>query len=619
MFVDDGISGTSIRHRVQFQEMIERALAGEIDLILTKSIQRFARNTLDLLLTVRKLREVGVAVRFEKEHIDTSDGSGDLMLSILASFAEQESRSISENVKWGIEKRFQEGIPHYTREIFGYRWNGEQFEVVEEEAEVVRQIYDYYLSGLSYWKVADQLNESGIASPKDKGWSDVTVMKILSNPIYTGDLLLGKYFYTDPIRKQQKKNNGERPSYLVEEAHEAIISKDQFQAVATERERRVDIGPRWSRDEKPYPFTKRLVCGHCGAFFAHSFQNGTEVWECTQALRKKRETCPNSPIIPDDQLREICTQFLGLNAFDEQVFEERVDSITVLSDLQFKFKDGSTTTVPWNRKYRDRSLTEEWKKTISLMNSDRHASQYAKAKGDLTGFLKCADCGSNLRTAPLGDDYIRNCPTCHKGRYRESVIKKMICKVMGIPEFSVEEMDRNLHHAVVDDDLIHFHFHDGKVVTRRYFYRTNDFNDFLVCAECGQPLKTRNQVYKDGATGRQWRCRCSSENQTIQDQDLRDLVARELSLSEFDPLEMNERISKIESTRAGVILYFRDGSIKECELQFKKKKQYVSPKTRRQRSRRNNKAWTPEKRAAMSEKAKERYRNAKENYKDCSD
>ncbi len=224
--------------------MIEAADNGEIDIILTKSIQRFARNTVDLLETVRHLKDIGVEVRFEKEHINSMSGDGELMLTILAFFAQEESRSLSENCKWGIRKRFEKGIPNGHFRVYGYRWEGDELVIVPEEAAVVRRIFQNFLDGKSRLETEREFAAEGITTRDGCRWVDSNIKVVLTNVTYTGNLLLQKEFISDPISKQRKKNRGQLPQYYVEDTHPAIIDKATFDYVQEEIARRKELGPR---------------------------------------------------------------------------------------------------------------------------------------------------------------------------------------------------------------------------------------------------------------------------------------------------------------------------------------------------------------------------------------
>lgn len=238
VYVDEGITGTLTDKRDEFKRMIADCEAGKIDIILVKSISRFARNTVDLLKTVRHLKELGIEVRFEKENINSMSNDGELMLSILASFAQEESRSISENVKWGTRKRFEQGIPNGRVRVFGYRWEGDTLVIVPEEAETVKRIFEDFIGGKVPRAIAKDLNDDGITTRMGCKWSDFGIRTILNNITYTGNMLLQKVFVDDPITKHRKINRGELPRYFVENTHKAIISKDIFDKVQKEFERR---------------------------------------------------------------------------------------------------------------------------------------------------------------------------------------------------------------------------------------------------------------------------------------------------------------------------------------------------------------------------------------------
>ena len=301
VFADDGISGTSIAKRDEFKHMLAAAENGEIDIILTKSIQRFARNTVDLLETIRHLKDIGVEVRFEKEHISSMSGDGELMLTILASFAQEESRSISENVKWATRKHFEQGIPNGRFQIYGYRWKDDHLVVETEEAKIVRLIFENYLHGLSAESTEKQLAEMGIKSYKGYHFSNSSIRQILNNVTYTGNLLLQKEYVADPISGKSKINHGELPQYWVEGTHEAIIPMEVFQAVQEEKSHRREQGvfANWSINTSC--FTSKIKCGICGKSYRRSgkrqCKNSDEmyyIWVCQTKDCKGVQSCQSS-------------------------------------------------------------------------------------------------------------------------------------------------------------------------------------------------------------------------------------------------------------------------------------------------------------------------------------
>ena len=245
VYTDEGISAVNTKKREGFNQMVRDALDGKIDLIVTKSVSRFARNTVDSLVTVRKLKEKGVEVYFEKENIYTLDSKGELLITIMSSLAQEESRSISENVTWGQRKRFADGkvsLPY--SHFLGYRKGDNGLpEIVPEEAETVRWIYSLFLSGKTTGSIASLLTREGIPTPAGKKkWAASTVESILKNEKYKGDALLQKAFTVDFLTKKQKKNEGEVPQYYVENSHPAIIDPAEWKLVQRELERRKAIG-----------------------------------------------------------------------------------------------------------------------------------------------------------------------------------------------------------------------------------------------------------------------------------------------------------------------------------------------------------------------------------------
>src|SRR5699024_3090596 len=259
VYTDEGMSAVDTKKREGFNQMVRDALDGKIDLIVTKSVSRFARNTVDSLVTVRKLKEKGVEVYFEKENIYTLDSKGELLITIMSSLAQEESRSISENVTWGQRKRFADGKVSLAYSHFlGYRKGDNGLpEIVPEEAETVRWIYSLFLSGKTTSSIAGLLTREGIPTPAGKRkWAASTVESILKNEKYKGDALLQKAFTVDFLTKKQKKNEGEVPQYYVENSHPAIIDPAEWKLVQRELERRKAIGRSYSGNSI---FSSRLV------------------------------------------------------------------------------------------------------------------------------------------------------------------------------------------------------------------------------------------------------------------------------------------------------------------------------------------------------------------------
>ena len=277
VYADKGITGTSTKHRERFNDMIADALAGKIDLIITKSVSRFARNTVDSLTTIRLLKEHGVEVYFEEQNIYTLDSKGELLLTIMSSLAQEESRSISENVTWGQRKRFADGkVSMPYKQFLGYRKgeNGEP-EIVPKEAEVVRHIYRLFLDGMTPYKIKLTLENEGTLSPSGRStWQPRTVLSILTNEKYKGDALLQKTFCTDFLTKKMKVNEGEVPQYYVENSHPAIVSDDVYEEVQLELERRKKSGRQHNSQH---------CC--CGSIY------GSKVWHSNDKYRRTVWQC----------------------------------------------------------------------------------------------------------------------------------------------------------------------------------------------------------------------------------------------------------------------------------------------------------------------------------------
>ncbi|MFH6711439.1 recombinase family protein [Streptococcus suis] len=281
MYSDEGISGTNTKLRTGFKAMVEDALNGKIDLIITKSVSRFARNTVDSLTTVRQLKEVGVEIFFEKENIWTLDSKGELLITIMSSLAQEESRSISENVTWGLRKQFAEGKVHFPyTNVLGFK-AGEDGAIVvdQDEAKTVRYIFQQALIGKSPYHIAKDLSEQGIPSPSGKShWNATTIKRMLRNEKYKGDALLQKTYTIDFLTKKKNINRGELPQYYVENNHEAIVDRETFDAVQQVLDNK-------GRKSSTTIFSSKLVCGDCGHFF------GSKVWHSTSKYRRVIYQC----------------------------------------------------------------------------------------------------------------------------------------------------------------------------------------------------------------------------------------------------------------------------------------------------------------------------------------
>ena len=318
IFADDGISGTNTKKRDEFNRMIDECMAGNIDMIITKSISRFARNTLDCLRYIRLLKEKNIPVFFEKENINTMDSKGEVLLTIMASLAQQESQSLSQNIKLGLQYRYQQGQVQVNHTRFlGYTKDADGHLIIDlEQAEIVRRIYREYLEGRSMDKIAKGLEADGIltGAGKRKRWTS-TINKILRNEKYIGDALLQKTFTVDFLSKKRIKNNGTMPQYYVEGDHDAIISKEVFLLVQEELVRRRQVQTVPSGKKRTYSanhcFAQIVFCGECGELYRRVHWNNrgckSIVWRCINRLNGTGSAC-HSRTVNEELLQNVALQ-----------------------------------------------------------------------------------------------------------------------------------------------------------------------------------------------------------------------------------------------------------------------------------------------------------------------
>lgn len=318
IFADEGITGTSARKRPEFLRMIRQCKQGKIDIVLTKSISRFARNTVDCLNYVRALKELGIAVIFEKENMNTLEIDSEILITMLGAFAQSESESISANVRWGIRQAMKEGKATIQyKYLYGYRKGDDSKpEIIPDQAEVVRKIYDMFLSGTPVRGIQEYLNTSAVPNINgEPKWARSAIDSILTNEKYCGDVLLQKTYIDDCINKKVKKNTGQLPMYLVQNHHEGIISRETFDAAQAELARR-SAGKSPSKKNAPtgrsrysskYALSDRLYCGECGTRYQRCTwrnRDGSKriVWRCVSRVDYGSKYCHDSPTLDEEPL-----------------------------------------------------------------------------------------------------------------------------------------------------------------------------------------------------------------------------------------------------------------------------------------------------------------------------
>ena len=351
IYADEAVTGTK-DSRDQFQKLLADCRAGMVDLVITKSISRFARNTVTLLQTVRELKNLGVDVYFEEQNIHSLSSDGELFLTILASYAQEESRSASENQKWRVRDKFRNGIP-WSGTILGYRYGTDGYVIEPMEAETVRLIFESYLQGMGLVSIAKLLNAQSRTSRYGRPWGKSSIMRVLRNSTYTGNLLLQKTYSENHLTKRTRQNNGELPKYYIEDAHEAIIPLQQFNAVQEEIQRRAKKHYTPNTTKKQYPFTGKLVCAGCGKHYRRKVTATGPTWICPTYNTQGKAVCP-SKRIPESTLILMAEEVVGsVDAFSGEITEVRVENG---NRLVFLHTNGKESVKRWH----DRSRAESW-------------------------------------------------------------------------------------------------------------------------------------------------------------------------------------------------------------------------------------------------------------------
>ena len=436
VYIDEGVTGTSTRKREGFTSMVEDALAGKIDLIITKSVSRFARNTVDSLTTIRKLKEHGTEVFFEKESIWTFDSKGEMLLTILSSLSQEESRSISENVKWGQRKKFSDGrfSMCYGR-FLGYE-KGEDGSMVinQEQAKTIEFIYSEFIMGLSPKAIAKKLTELGYETPGgQKKWYEGTVRSILKNEKYKGCALLQKTYTPDFLTKKAVKNDGTVPQYFVEDSHPAIIDPDQFELVQ-------DIFEERARDPKHSGatiFSGRIRCGRCGGWYGSKVWHSNDkyrrvIWQCN-AKFKDKPRC-QTPHLTEDEIKTAFVRLVNGISADREFY------ITEMTAIRDRVSD--TSELERQKRLLDQQLAVDAKAVNDLIAENARKAQnqaeYREREAALVSRYEETEAKRNAVVDQISQRMVRR-----------RKLERFIEAVTGLPELYTE-FDKGQWSALVD-------------------------------------------------------------------------------------------------------------------------------------------------------------------------
>ncbi|OKL48140.1 recombinase family protein [Boudabousia liubingyangii] len=334
IFSDEGATGTKRTGREGLADLMALARSGGVDVVLCKSISRLARNTTDLLEVVRELKSLGVTVRFERESIDTATAQGEVLLTLLAAFAQAESETNSANVKWGIRKKYADGTPH-SRHPYGYAYQQGTLVVIEDEAVVVRRLFNNYLAGISPEKTAHMLNDEGVRPRSGRKFRGKTMRTWLENEVYAGRVVCQKYFRPHLATSTVKRNEGELDSWVVDGAHEPIIDPAIFDEVQQVLAMRRQVGRARTPSGGSMALTSKITCTVCSKHFHRrtKTRSGTshKFWWCYNATRGQGNPC-QAPRVREEVLKHICQDALGLDAWDEEAVITGINTITISPD-----------------------------------------------------------------------------------------------------------------------------------------------------------------------------------------------------------------------------------------------------------------------------------------------
>lgn len=360
IYKDEAYTGTKVE-RKEFNELLQKCYEGKIDMIITKSVTRFARNLIAMLEIIRDLRRIGVDVYFEEQDIHSIEQSGEYMLTLWGMVAELEAKNTSENMKWRIQHEFQNGNAWGLAPCLGYRVVDKSYVIYEPEAKIVRLIFEMYLNGMGDQKIANCLNATTLKPFNKKKWARSTISYILTNINYTGNIILQKTYREDPITKHRKVNRGEKTKYYCENSHEPIVSMQTFEMARLEREkRRIKKGIPKIRYKK-HPMVGIVVCPQCGKNYRHKYKNDKELWLCSTFLTEGKSKC-SSKQIPHDTLMNCIRKCIKKKVSVEKV-KDYISKIEIFNDNKIRIHliKGGIKDMRWNYESRSLSWTDEMK------------------------------------------------------------------------------------------------------------------------------------------------------------------------------------------------------------------------------------------------------------------
>ena len=469
IYADEGISGTSMKKRTEFKKMITACKRGRIDLIITKSLSRFARNTVDCLETVRLLKANGIGVYFEKENINTLTESSEFLITLFSGFAQAESESLSKNVAWGWRKSAEAGNVYFQyKRMLGYRKGTDgQPEIVPEEAKIIRRIYRRYLAGCSLGQIKQELEQDNIpTAQKVERWSSAVIHNILTNEKYMGDALLQKTYITDCISKKVKKNMGERPMYYVENNHPAIIPRETFDQVQKEMTRRSSKRKVLQKSGKTelgkysgkYALTELLVCGECGSPYKRVTwaRNGKKriVWRCVSRLEFGTKYCHNSPTLDESRLHNAILAAMNEYAAIRQ--EVCPDVLAIVEEAKRAMSQAGAMLL--ELKKRMDAVSQEQSDVL-----DRLLANMADA--ELNARMKALTDEKEALKAQILKVQQKEVSMAEQAAKRQQMWDSLKECSAGYTEFDDEFVRQIIRKITVEDaETIHVHFRDSDVV-----------------------------------------------------------------------------------------------------------------------------------------------------------